>query len=312
VRRALPLSGLDALAPVARRTTAVRLVLAAALVAVVVASLLVARSLPVQYSSFFPAGGSGVIVLDFSTSIDIPGFRRVRNVLRPVVESNQPVGVVYFSDVAYEALPPATPGRELRPFLRFLETPPLRSSFTSQEIRERDARFEAKANPWSAAFRGGTRISQGLEVARAAIRRDGIRGETVLLISDLDDSPFDVANLGETIAAYRREGIELRVVPLFPADEDRAYFRQALGPAAFVSHAELLANAHSTQEHSLDGDFPLALLVLGVLLILLLAVNELACGRLDWRAPRPVEAEGPAAVRARRPAWLLAARERAS
>jgi hypothetical protein len=226
VRRALPVSGLDLLRPVARRTTAVRLVLAAALVAVLAAALLSARSLPVQYSSFFPAGGSGVIVLDFSTSIDVPAFRRIQNVLRPVVESNQPVGVVtvrrrvgestqpggsfYYPEVASGARPPATPGRELRPFLRFLETPPQRSSFTSQEIRERDALFEAKANPWSAAFRGGTRISQGLDVARAAILRDGIRNETVLLISDLDDSPFDVANLGKTIAAYRRDGIRLR------------------------------------------------------------------------------------------------------
>jgi hypothetical protein len=238
----------------------------------------------VHHQSFFPAGDSGVVVLDFSTSIDVPGYRRISNVLRPVVEANQPIGIVYFSDVAYVALPPGTPGRELRPFLRFLRTPRQPGPFPSRADTERAIRFRPLENPWAAAFRGGTRISQGLAVARGVVEREGIDG-TVLLISDLDDSLFDVPNLGTELAAFRQSGIRLRVVPLFPAEEDRRYFRQALGPGAFVTHAELLRNAQATRQRSLQSSFPLPLVALGLLLLLLVAANELLCGRLEWRRP---------------------------
>jgi hypothetical protein len=285
LRPGIPLADAALLGRPAARARAVRTVLAAALLAVLGAGFAEARGMPVHHASFFPAGESGVVVLDFSTSIGIPGYRRISNVLRPVVEANQPVGVVYFSDVAYVALPPGTPGRELRPFLRFLRTPRASSEFPTRAEFDRAQRFEPIESPWAAAFRGGTRISAGLDVARDVVKRERIQG-TVLLISDLDDSLFDLPALGETLAAYKRDRIDLRVVPLFPADEDRAFFRQALGPRAFVTHAELLRNAQSTQKRSLDADFPIALLLLGIGLIALVAVNELLCGRLEWSSSR--------------------------
>lgn len=284
LRPGIPLADAALLGRPAARARAVRVVLAAALVGVLAAGFSEARRMPVHHASFFPAGESGVVVIDFSTSIGVPGYRRISNVLRPVVEANQPIGVVYFSDVAYVALPPGTPGRELRPFLRFLRTPRA-SEFPTRAEFERAQRFEGIESPWAAAFRGGTRISVGLDVARDVVNREGIQG-TVLLLSDLDDSLFDLPALGETLAAYKRDRIDLRVVPLFPADEDRAFFRQALGPRAFVTHAELLRNAQSTQKRSLDADFPVALLLLGIALIVLVAANELLCGRLEWSRPR--------------------------
>jgi hypothetical protein len=282
LRPGIPLADAGLLRRYAARTRLVRLVLAVALLAVLAAAFGVARGMPVHHASFFPAGESGIVVLDFSTSIDVPGYKRISNVLRPVVQANQPIGIVYFSDVAYVALPPGTPGRELRPFLRFLRTPALQTQFPTRDQFERAQRFRPVQNPWEAAFRGGTKISQGLEVARDIVQREGIEG-TVLLISDLDDSLFDLPDLGETLAAFKRDRIDLRVVPLFPADDDRAFFRQALGQRAFVTHAELLRNAQSTKERALDADFPVALLLLGVGLLGLLAVNELFCGRLEWR-----------------------------
>jgi hypothetical protein len=267
------------------RTRLVQAMLAVALLGLLGLAFLEARSMPVHHSSFFPAGGSGIIVVDFSTSVGVPAYRRITNVLTPVVEANQPIGVVYFSDFAYEALPPATPGRELRPFLRFLKTPSQRTALVSERFREGVAGFEPPENPWAAAFRGGTRISTGLEVARAAIRRDRIADATVLLLSDLDDSLFDLPALGETLATYKREGLRLRIVPLFPAPEDRAYFREALGPGTFVGHAELLENGRATERRSLEAGFPLPLLLMGVALILLVGLNEARCGRLDWRRP---------------------------
>jgi hypothetical protein len=287
-RKGIPLADAQELRGYAARFRLIRLGFAVLLLGVLGGAVLAARTLPVHHSSFFPAGESGIVVLDFSTSIDIPGYRRITNVLRPVVEANQPIGVVYFSDVGYVALPPATPGRELRPFLRFLRTPrPPPGGFATQRDVERAQAFRAIENPWSAAFRGGTRISTGLEVARAAVKRDGIKG-TVLLVSDLDDSLFDIPALGETLARYRADGIDLRVVPLFPADDDRAYFRQALGPQAFVTHAELLRNAQARQNRSLDADFPFLVIGLGVLLLLILAANEAWCARLH--VPREVVA----------------------
>lgn len=286
-RRSIPLADARSLAGAAARTRAVRWGLAVALAGVLAAAFFAARSQPVHHSSFFQAGESGVVVLDFSTSIGDAGYQRITNVLRPIVEANQPVGVVYFSDVGYVALPPGTPGRELRPFLRFLQTPPALSEFPSaQEIsRAEQAASRPAANPWSAAFRGGTRISAGLEVARAAVQRDGAGG-TVLLISDLDDSLFDLASLGQTLALYKREGIRLRVVPLFPSSDDRAFFRRALGPGVFVTHAELLRNARSVDRRSLEAGFPVVLVLLAGGLLGLLALNELRCGRLDWGPPR--------------------------
>jgi hypothetical protein len=286
-RAAIPLADTPSLGRAAARTRAARVVLAVALAGVLAAAFLAARSQPVEHSSFFAAGESGVIVLDFSTSIAESGYRRITNVLRPIVESNQPVGIVYFSDVGYVALPPGTPGRELRPFLRFLRTPPPLGEFPSlaEQARAQRSGARAEVNPWSAAFRGGTRISTGLEIARAAVRREQVDG-TVLLISDLDDSLFDLASLGETLGRYREEQIRLRVVPLFPASDDRAFFRRALGPEAFVSHAELLRNARSVERRSLQSGFPLAFVVLAAGLLGLLALNELRCGRLVWRRAR--------------------------
>lgn len=281
----IPLADAATLRPAAARTRLTRVGLAVALVGLLALALVEARSLPVQHSSFFPAGGSGILVIDFSNSIALPAYRRITNVLTPVVDANQPIGVVYFSDVAYEALPPATPGRELRPFLRYLKTPQQRTELVSQRFRDSLAAFEPPQNPWAAAFRGGTRISKGLDVARAAIKRDRIRDATVLLVSDLDDSLFDLPALADTLATYKREGLNLRIVPLFPAPEDRAYFRETLGPGAFVSHAELLENGRSTERESLEAGFPLALLVIGVALILAVAVSEARLGRLDWRRP---------------------------
>jgi hypothetical protein len=286
-RSGIPLADIDALRHAANRTRLLQLGLALGLMGVLAAALVVGARTPVHHSSFFPAGETGVVVLDFSTSIDQPGFRRIRNVLRPVVDANQPIGMVFFSDVAYVALPPGTPGRELRPFLGYLKTPRPLGQFPSElELeRAREAQLKETRTPWSAAFRGGTRISTGLAAARAALAGERVKG-TVLLISDLDDSPFDYAALGDELARYQRERIRLRVVPLFPAPADRAFFRQALGPGAFVSHAELLRNGRSTTRRSLQADFPLTASVLAIGLLGLLAANELSCVRLDWRRRR--------------------------
>ena len=290
--RLIPLGDATLLRAQARRTRALRTALALALVGCLALAFASARQSPVQHSSFFPAGGGGVIAIDYSTSIGTEAYRRIKAALRPVVEANQPVGVVYFSDVAYVALPAGTPGRELRPFLRFLKTPPDTGDFVPQASVDDPTEFEPPPNPWGAAFRGGTRISTGLEVARGVLEREGVTNGTVLLISDLDDSLFDLPHLGRTLSRFRRDNVDLRVIPLAPSFDDLRFFERALGKRAFVSDAELAANARATRRNSLEGDFPLAVLSFGVAAILLLGVNELLCGRLEWRQSRRAAAAG--------------------
>ena len=126
-RAGIPLADARALTGPAARTRVVRAVLALLLAALLAGAFLAARAQPVHHSSFFAAGESGIVVLDFSSSVGVPGYRRISNVLRPVVEANQPIGVVYFSDVGYVALPPGTPRDRVevlrRAFLATLRDP---------------------------------------------------------------------------------------------------------------------------------------------------------------------------------------------
>jgi hypothetical protein len=277
-RPSIPVSDAGALDPAARRTRRVRLVLAAAAILLLLGALVFSRELQARPNSYFAAGGSGIVVVDLSTSVDPARYRRLARVLRTFVETNQPVGLVVYSDTAYEMVPPGTRGAELRPLLRYFE---LRQQPREGERRQQG--FAFPESPWSGTFRGGTRISTGLSVARELVERDGIEPGSVVLVSDLDDSPFDIPPLTQEIIRYQRDGIRLRVVPLFPAREDRDLFERLVGSDAFVQNDELLANTALEERRTLVGAFPLALVVAGALLLLVLGFNEQVCGRLRWR-----------------------------
>jgi hypothetical protein len=283
----IPLADASALASSARRTTVVRLLLALVVVGLLAGAVLSARDAGARPSTYFDAAGAGVIVVDLSTSIDESRYRRLARVLRTLVETSQPIGLVIHSDDAYEALPLGTSGDVLRPMLRFFEAPLAAS---------RLAGFTFPENPWATSFRGGTRISAGLSVARQALEREGVAGGSVLLISDLDDSPFDTATLTEEAVRYRRARIDLRLVSLRPAQPDRELFTRLLGREAFVPHKELLANTTLEERHSLAGSFPFLLVLLAAALLGAVALNEHLCGRLRWSAApaaRPSSARSP-------------------
>lgn len=281
----IPVADAPALASAARRTMFLRLFLAATLLGVAALAYLFTSGLEARPSSYFAEGSTGVVVIDFSTSIDPGKYRRIARVLRTVAETSQPVGLVVYSDAAYEAIPPGTRGDVLRPLLRFYEqpegrlSPRVRGGFGAQLPRE------LPASPWQRTFRGGTRISAGLKVAREMLIRDRVRGGSVMLVSDLDDSPFDTARLGDEAISYRRAGIDLRLVPLSPAREDRELFTRLFGPEAFVGHRELLANSELEERRTLVGSFPAGLVAAGAALLLLLALNERLNARLRWRRP---------------------------
>lgn len=296
-RPGIPLADARALGGAVRRTALLRLALAAGLLALLGGSLLLARGLQAPPSSYFAGGSGGIVVADLSSSIDPAKYRRIARVLRSIADTNQPTGFVVFSDSAYEMLPPGTRGDELRPLIRFFVPQEQEAAPRDDDTNRRRRRFGGRSrggfdgvsnfsylpSPWAGSFRGGTRISEGLTVARQMIERDGISNGSVIVVSDLDNSPFDNPKLAKEVGLYEKLGVDLRLVPLFPSNEDRALFLRLVGPDAFVANRELLNNASLRERRTLAGSFPLALVAAGAMLLLILAVNENVCGRLAWR-----------------------------
>ena len=191
-------------------------------------------------TSYFADGSGGIIVLDMSTSVDRLKYQRVQRLLTTLADTEGRIGLVMFSDTAYEMFPPDTRTEELRPLLKFFQ-PQTRAR--SREEARRQARQSEIPSPWDRSFRGGTKISTGLAEARRIIEREGNPSLQVMLLSDLDDSAFDTPALTQELIRYERDGIDLRVVPLFPAFPDRQLFVSLVGEDAFVQRDELLRNS---------------------------------------------------------------------
>lgn len=267
----------------ARRTRVVRVTLAAAALALLAVVLVLARGTDARATSYFATGGGGIVIFDLSTSVDRFKFQRVQRVLEALTRTETRIGLVFFSDTAYEALPPGTRGEELKPLMRFFRPAPLARS---REEAEQALRRFGIATPWSGTFRGGTRISTGLREARLIMERDGLHDASVLLVSDLDDSAFDTTALTQELIRYERSGIDLRIVPLFPSEDDRDLFVQLVGEDAFVGRRELLRNSEIQERQTLAASFPSALVIGAAALLALLALNERVCARLAWRRTR--------------------------
>jgi von Willebrand factor type A domain len=241
------------------RTTAIRAVLALLALVLAAAAFVSARGLEPRSNELVPGGRSGVVVLDVSLSIVAEDYGRVRGVLERLIRSNNPMGLVVFSDVSYELLPPRTPAKELRPLLRF---------FTSTGDG-------APPNPWTPAFQAGTRISEALALARDMLRRDRVSPASILLISDLETAPTDLPVLGRVLGDLRRSPITVRVVPLSSSSDGLSFFRGFLGQEAFVDPVEPNAGPPRRLEVSLRGDLPLGLLLASAFALVLLAAHEL-------------------------------------
>ncbi|HST25633.1 MAG TPA: vWA domain-containing protein [Gaiellaceae bacterium] len=262
--RAIPIPDVRVFGPSASRTQLLRAGLGLALVGTLVAAFLAApRSRPSE--ALLPGGTSPVVVLDmsWSTSSD---YRAIGSTIRELASSGRRVGLVVFSDVAYEAFPPGTPASELRPLLRFFSGPKSRRA----------------ASPWASSLSGGTRISGALDLARSILARDRIANGSVVLVSDLGDAPNDSTQLSAAVLAYVHEGIPLRVVGIDPTAANEQFFRRLLGSKPLRPHGGSSANVTPS---SGDG-LPIALLVLAACFLALLAVNEVALARLSWGATR--------------------------
>jgi hypothetical protein len=270
-RAGIPVAGLEGLRRAIRRTTLQRAVLGVAAVCLLLAAALTALRLPSK-SEVLATQRSGVILLDMSRSINATKMTEVRTLLTRLATPTERVGLVFFSDTAYELLPPGSPGTALRPLLRF---------FTLVHVAPGSPKLHLIPTPWDDTFRGGTQISQGLEVARQVMLRQHVRGEPILLVSDLDAFTDDLQRIGVEISELRRDRIPLRVFPVDPTANDLVLFTRLAGKRAFLplsslGHTGLRRSHPSAVPTTISG----VLISVAVALLLALGLNEIWCGRL--------------------------------
>jgi hypothetical protein len=270
--RAIPSSDVRALRRIVWRSRVVRWGLVVAALVSLAAAFAFTRGLDEQRTGLVPPGSSAIAVLDVSLSITENDLRRTRRVIERLMASGTPVGLVVFSDVPYELLPPGTPARELRPLLRLL---------TPEGGR-------LPPNPWNTGFTAGTRISASLDLALKMLRRDRVAEGSILLVSDLETSPSDFGDLGRTLSRLKRSNIPVKLVALSPSSDAVNLFGRLLGRDAFLDPVEPSTGPVPRIEASLRGRTPLAFLTAATLLFLALAAHERFAGRLalphpSWR-----------------------------
>ena len=267
-RGATRLGDLAQLARPAQRTTVVRAGLALALAATLAGAVLLARSAGSGRAAVLPVGAkTGVVVLDMSASVAGPTFERVGRIVRGLVAANQAVGLVMFSDVAYELLPPNSPPSALQQFVRF---------FAPQRVARGAPIFGQ--SPWSQ-FSGGTRISTGLVAGLEALRRGRITHGSLVLMSDLNDSESDRNPLVAEATALRQAHVPVRIVPLNATPTNVQLFTRLFGPGAFVG-PEAFKKTSKRHVQPIAASSPWALLAVGLVLVGLLAANERLNSRL--------------------------------
>lgn len=285
---ALPSTDLAGFAPVVRRTLLVRAALVAAIAAALLAAAAGAREPYVRSGELLPEGTNGMVVLDVSASIAsqsqtaelLPGLypnpnRRIAAVLRAIAERGDPAGLVMFSDVAYELLPPVAPGRELARLIQLFAPVSDGGPFAAGSA--------LVPTPWAESLTGGTLISPALTTALDAFRRDGVERPSIVLVSDLD-APGDVT-LPEVLARIRDERVPMRIVSLAEGDEAAEAFTRILGEDVLVTVEELEPGrsfplGSADVERLLQPVSPMLLVVLAAAVMVLLGAHEGLFARL--------------------------------
>ncbi|TML13078.1 MAG: VWA domain-containing protein [Actinobacteria bacterium] len=266
---AIPLATTAELAPAIRRTLALRVLFAAALIGLAVAASETGRSNAAAARGLLPGGTGGMLVLDVSRSIKPESNRTITGVLQSLIQAKSRIGLVAFSDIAYELLPPGSPSAELRPLLPYFAP-----------ARPRPGADPYPPNPWSSSFSGGTQISSGLTLAHSVLASAGEPKGEILLVSDLDTAPDDVPRVAETFNTFRNQGVPFRIIPVAPRADNLSLFQSIAGKKAFAKPVRSAAVASGQTEGAHRGQTPWTLIILALVLLAALAANEHWCGRL--------------------------------
>lgn len=283
----IPLADAALLRRAGARSRAIRIALAAALATTAVLAFFAARSSSLTPTPLLPPGSSGIIALDASGSVEGATLDRVYTGLSQLANSSDRFGMVVFSARAYEALPPNTPARELKPLARFFR--PIGRTSPGGPAAAALAREIYPANPWQAGFDTGTEISQGLQLARSIVLAQRSTRRSVWLISDLADDSRDYGNVARVATSYVNDGIALNVIALNPSKEDKRFFDRLLGPRGTLITVKPSTSVRLRSTHP----FPVWIVVAAAILALLLAANELWSSPLRWGAVGPAEGARP-------------------
>ena len=254
----LPLADGRSFAAAARRSWTVWVGLAAVLVVLLLVFTVRARAQGTERRLLQP-GVDAVVVIDLSSSTRSASKGIAHALSTLTSDPKRRLGLIVFSNGAYEALPPSTPADGLKGWLdRFADGAP-------------------KTYPWTS-FSNGTAISKGLVLARRIVRRDHVISPHVILVSDLADTESDLEKLQTAIAQYQREAIDLKIVKV-----------NRRGPTApFVPDSTFVERAASATVEATgsagSGSSTVVLAALVAALGLLVALHELAFHPFAWRA----------------------------
>jgi hypothetical protein len=278
--RRLELADTSDLAGAAQRPKLLRLGLALMLVGLLAVGVAVAARGEAGSPPLAEAGRTTILVVDVSSSIQPRVYRQIGETLGRAMEEGGRFGVVLFSDIAYEMLPPGSPAAELAGLRRYF-TPIERRVPGEPTVAVGGTRFPEA--PWHDTLSSGTKISTGLELARELLEREGVANGKVVLVSDLEDEYLDIPDLGTVLAGYADVGLPLRVVALSPTPDDRRIFERLLGSRGAVEDAAVPGSAARVVAAVPTPPIPRALVLAGLALALVLAANEHLLARLPLR-----------------------------
>jgi hypothetical protein len=265
----IPLATTAELGPAVRRTLLLRILIGVALIGLAVAATETGRSNAAAGRGLLSGKSGGVLVLDVSRSIKPESNRTITTVLQQLIQAHTRIGLVAFSDIGYELLPPGSPSAELRPLLRYFAP-----------ARPRPGADPYPPNPWTSSFSGGTQISAGLTLGHTVLKDAGDPKGEILLVSDLDTAPDDVPRVAQTFNTFRNQGVPFRIVPVAARADNLSLFQSIAGRKAFAAPVHAVGGSLGRTEGSRRGHTPWGLVAIALVLLALLAANEHWCGRL--------------------------------
>lgn len=269
--RAIAVADFRSFAAAVARSRALRLgALGAAVAAAAVAYVAAPRS-TAPPEPLLGKGEATIVVCDLSASISWDTYARIATTLDRLRRSAGRVGLIVFSDTAYQALPPGTPAAELGSFERF---------FVVRQATQPGFEPQPPHSPWTDAFSAGTRISTGLQLALDVIRADRVRHPRVVLISDLDDDTTDLESLTSVALGYRHLGVPISVAALNPSPQDAATMARLLPRDGRLVDVPLTTQPRQTAH----ADPAWWLVGCAVVLAQALAAATLVSTRLRWAA----------------------------